>query len=78
MDDKTEKQRIIDIIDESIIRFLKNRNDALDDYSISELFPNEKEYLEARSLFAQRMGVDNTVVEKIFDLLYVDSETNRQ
>ncbi len=70
MEDKDEKKRIIDIIDESIIRFLKNRDEALEEIGIKELFPDKDSFISARELFAERMGVDKNVAKKIFELLY--------
>lgn len=70
MEDTEEKRRIIDIIDESMIRFIKNRDEALVEVNIKELFPDKISYLRAREQFAERMEVDKGLVKKFFELLY--------
>lgn len=72
-----EKRRMVDIVDEAIIRFIKNRNEALEKVDIEELFPDKANYMKAREQFAERMGVDIKVIKKIFKLLYSeDSESS--
>ena len=77
MDDNNEKRQIVDIIDESMIRFIKNRDEVLENVDIRKLFPDNKSFIKAREMFAERMGVDKDLVRKIFDLLYSkDSESS--
>ena len=77
MDDNNEKRQIVDIIDESMIRFIKNRDEVLENVDIRKLFPDKKSFIKAREMFAERMGVDKDLVRKIFDLLYSKDPESR-